>query len=104
MKSFYWMQHFSKIINFDSSPFLGTQEYMCLSYFLGNRKKYFRVVKRYGDFLISSSFISNEYINCFSENSKEWNVLNFPFCKYMLAKGLDYDKIFCLCRDKGLYK
>lgn len=105
MKSFYWMQHFSRIEGTDilsKFVFPNVQGYVCLSYFLGNRKKYLRVVGSDEDFLFYS--LDGVNLGCFNENSKEWDTLNLSFCKYMVARGLDYNKIFCLCRDEGLYK
>ena len=105
MKSFYWMQHFSRIEGIDRLSklvFTNVQGCICLSYFLGNEKKYLTVIRSNEDFLLYS--LDGVNLGRFNENSKEWDTLNFSFCKYMVAKGLDYDKIFCLCRDKGLYK
>ena len=99
------MQYFSRIEvidNFSKLGFPNVQEYISLSYFLGNKKKYLKVMRSDENFFLYS--LGGAYLGCFNENSKEWDVLNLPFCKYMVARGLDYDKIFCLHRDKGLYK
>ena len=105
MKSFYWMQHFSSIEGIGSlskSVFSNVQGCVWLSYFLGNKKECVTVVRSNEDFFLYS--LDGVNLGCFNENSKEWDMLNLSFCKYMVARGLDYNKIFCLCRDEGLYK
>ena len=103
MKSFYWMQHFCSV-RLDLLSVLSErepQEYLGLTYFAGNRQKYLMVVKNDSQFLVVDS---GQYVCSISENSKEWEDFNLSYCRKMRSRGLSYDKIFCLCRDKGLYK
>lgn len=77
------------------------QEYLGLTYFAGNRQKYLTVLKNDSEFLVVDS---GQYVCSIDENSKEWEELNLSYCRKMRNRGLNYDKIFCVCRSRSLYK
>lgn len=102
------MQHFFNIklnikLDFPSSVLSEQelQESLGLTYFLGNKKKYSMVVKNDSQFLVVDS---GQYVCSIDKNSKEWEELNLFYCRKMLSRGLNYDKIFCVCKDRCLYK
>lgn len=98
------MQHFFGLkldFQFPVLPEQELQESLGLTYFVDNKQKYLMVIKNGSQFLVVDS---GQYVCAVDENSKEWEELNLSYCRKMRNRGLNYDKIFCVCRSRSLYK